>query len=364
MQDQPGTNLPRALASETIIYISILPAYTIPIILFHNKTMNRFIVPHCGTSLISDKKRIDVVFAAKAASHNDCGLIKCFLSILLKTSIRGDSMREFPRGGIIGKTVCLWRRVSGLRVPLYAANASFFLVLAAFPALLLLLGLLRYTPLEVERLGEMLSGFLPEALAEGAEELILLTYDNTSGITLGLSAVTTLWSASRGIYGMITGLNAVYEAEEHRGYVHVRLLSVIYTFAFLLVLILTLTFHVFGIRVLFLLQKYSLPFVRFFMGLVDFRFFLLLFLQTVIFTAMYLVLPDQKNRLADVLPGALLASSGWLIFSNLYSVYVEHFAHLSNVYGSVYAVALSMLWLYFCMAIVFYGGVLNRLLME
>ena len=133
---------------------------------------------------------------------------------------------------------------------------------------------------------------------------------------------------------------------------------------FLLVLILTLTFHVFGIRLLVLLKKYSSPFLVFLLGLVDFRFFLLLFLQTAIFTAMYLVLPNQKNRLADVIPGALLASSGWLIFSNLYSVYVDHFAHLSNVYGSVYAVALSMLWLYFCMAIVFYGGVLNRLLME
>jgi membrane protein len=130
------------------------------------------------------------------------------------------------------------------------------------------------------------------------------------------------------------------------------------------VLILTLTFHVFGIRLLSLLKKHSHPFVVFLMGLVDFRFFLLLFLQTAIFTAMYLVLPNQKNRLADVIPGALLASSGWLIFSNLYSVYVDHFAHLSNVYGSVYAVALSMLWLYFCMAIVFYGGALNRLLME
>ena len=74
-------------------------------------------------------------------------------------------MREFPQGGIIGKTVHLWRRVSRLRVSLYAANASFFLILAAFPALLLLLGLLRYTPLEVERLGEMLTGFLPGALA-------------------------------------------------------------------------------------------------------------------------------------------------------------------------------------------------------
>ena len=101
-------------------------------------------------------------------------------------------MREFPQGGLIGKTVRLWRWVSGLRVPLYAANASFFMVLAVFPGLLLLLGLLRYTPLEVERLGELLAGFLPKALAEGAEELILLTYDNTSGITLGLSVVATL----------------------------------------------------------------------------------------------------------------------------------------------------------------------------
>ena len=94
-------------------------------------------------------------------------------------------MREFPKGGIIGKTVALWRRISGFRVPLYAANASFFMVLAVFPALLLLLGLLRYTTLEVERLGEMLAGFLPDALLESAEELILLTYDNTTGVTWG-----------------------------------------------------------------------------------------------------------------------------------------------------------------------------------
>jgi len=247
-------------------------------------------------------------------------------------------MREFPQGGIIGKTVHFWRWVSGLRVNLYAANASFFMVLAVFPGLLLLLGLLRYTPLEVERLGELLAGFLPEALAEGAEELILLTYDNTSGLTLGLSAVTTLWSASRGIYGMITGLNAVYEVEENRSWFHVRLLSVVYTFAFLLVLLLTLIFHAFG------------------MGL--------LVLQTMIFTAMYMVLPSGQNRFLDALPGALLASSGWLVFSDLYSIYVTNFAHLSNVYGSVYAVALSMLWLYFCMDIVFYGGVLNRLMMD
>ena len=273
-------------------------------------------------------------------------------------------MREFPKGGLIGKTVHVWRSVKELRIPLYAANACYFIVLAVFPALLLLLGLLRYTPLEVERLGELLSGILPEALLESAEELILITYDNTSASVLGISAVTTVWSASRGIYGLLTGLNGVYGVQEERGYFYTRFLSMLYTFAFLVVLLVTLALHVFGTKVLGLLQRNSHPFVAFLMELVDFRFFLLLILQTALFTAMFVALPYGKQRVRDSLPGALLASSGWLIFSDLYSIYVEHFAHLSNVYGSVYAVALSMLWLYCCISIVFYGGALNRWLME
>lgn len=271
-------------------------------------------------------------------------------------------MREYPRGGLIGKTVYLWRSIKQLHIPLYAANACYFIVLAVFPALLLLLGLLRYTPLEVERLGEMLSGILPEALLESAEELILITYDNTSASVLGISAVTTIWSASRGIYGLLTGLNAVYGVREERGYFYTRFLSMLYTFAFLIVLLMTLSVHVFGTRVLTLLQRNSHPFVAFLLELVDFRFFLLLILQTALFTAMFMALPYGKQRVRDSLPGALLASSGWLVFSDLYSIYVEHFAHLSNIYGSVYAVALSMLWLYCCISIVFYGGALNRYL--
>jgi len=271
-------------------------------------------------------------------------------------------MGEFPRGGIIGKAVHLGRKVARLKIPLYAANASFFIVLAVFPALLLLLGLLRYTPLEVERLGEMLGGFLPEALLEPAEELILLTYDKISASAIGLSALTTLWPASRGVYALMTGLNAVYGVEENRGYLRKRLLCAAYTFAFILVLVLTLLLHVFGVRVTGIIRRMDAPFFRFLTDYLDLRFVVLLVLQTVIFTAMFLALPNRRSRFRESVPGALLASAGWLTFSNLYSIYVEHFAHLGNIYGSVYAVALSMLWLYCCVSIVFYGGVLNRIL--
>lgn len=271
-------------------------------------------------------------------------------------------MRQFPRGGIIGKTVHLVQRVRALHVPLHAANACYFIVLAVFPALVLLLGLLRYTPLEVERLGELLYGLLPEALAEGAEELILLTYDNISGTVVGVSAATVIWSSSRGIYGVLTGLNAIYGVSENRGYFQTRLLSVLYTLAFLLILLLTLGLHVFGTGLLTVLERTAHPFVLFLAEIVDFRFVLLLVLQTFLFAAMFMALPNRRNGFWESIPGALLASVGWLVFSNLYSIYVEHFAHLTNVYGSVYAVALSMLWLYCCMSIVFYGGALNVLL--
>ena len=273
-------------------------------------------------------------------------------------------MDGFPRGGLFGRTVCLVHRVRQLQIPLYAANASYFIVLAVFPALLLLLGLLRYTPLEVERLGELLAGFLPEALLAPAEELILLTYDNTSGAAVGLSAVTVLWSASRGVYGLLRGLNAIYGVREDRGYLQARLISLVYTFAFLVVLLLTLALHVFGTALVQLLRRADAAFLRFLGDVLSLRYFLLVILQTAVFTAIFTVLPNCRNRFGENLPGALLASCGWLIFSNLYSVYVEHFAHLSNVYGSVYAVALSMLWLYCCISILFYGGALNRFLLS
>lgn len=273
-------------------------------------------------------------------------------------------MREFPKGGLIGKTVHFARAVSALKVPIYAANACYFIILAVFPTLLLLLGILQYTPLEVERLGEMLSGILPAAFLEEAEALILLSYDNISGTALSVTAVTALWSASRGIYGLMTGLNAIYGVEEDRSYFVTRCISMVYMFLFLLVLLLTLSLHVFGTALIGFLQKLPLPFWDTIAELVDLRFFLLLAVQTVFFTAMFMALPNRKNRFRDSVPGALLASSGWLIFSDLYSVYVERFARLSNVFGSVYALALAMLWLYCCIAIVFYGGALNRYLME
>ena len=269
-------------------------------------------------------------------------------------------MGDYPRGGIIARAARTIRSVAALKIPLHAANAGFFIVLSVFPALLLMLSLLRYTRLEVGDLLELLSSILPEALWDTAEELIISIYQSTSASVVGVSAVTALWSASRGIHGLLGGLNAVYGVTETRGYFYARAISLLYTFAFLVVMLLTLGLHVFGSGLIGFLTMIDNPVLIFLVDLIDLRFFLLLILQTLVFTLMFMALPDKPNRFGESLPGGLLASTGWLIFSDLYSIYVENFSAYANVYGSVYAVALSMLWLYCCLSILFYGGVLNQ----
>lgn len=258
----------------------------------------------------------------------------------------------------------LLKKISDTQVSLYAANAGYFLILSVFPALVLILSLLRYTGIQVDTFASLLEGVLPEALLPAAQRLILNTYVNTTSTVVGLSAVASLWSASRGMYCLLTGLNAIYGVSENRSWLHTRFISMIYTFLFLLVLLLTLVLHVFGTTILGILSQRSGWLANLLANVVDLRFFLLLFTQTLLFTAMFMVLPNGRNRLENSLPGALLASIGWLIFSDLYSIYVEHFTSLSIIYGSVYAVALSMLWLYCCLSILFYGGVLNRFLRD
>jgi len=271
---------------------------------------------------------------------------------------------EFPRGGLIGKAVSLVREFQKMRIGLHAASAGYFIVLSVFPTLVLLLSLLRYTQLDARDLLEFLSGMVPEALMEAAEDLVVSTYAYTSTTMVSISAVGALWSASRGIYGLLLGLNAVYGVQEDRGYFYTRCISVFYTFLFLVVLILTLVLNVFGESILKMLSAAQGNLWGFLTDVVDLRFLLMLLLQTGLFTAMFMALPNEKNSFYDSFPGALLASLGWLLFSKLFSVYVSFSAGYANIYGSVYAVALSMLWLYFCLCLVFCGGALNRLLMK
>lgn len=273
-------------------------------------------------------------------------------------------MKELPKGGILGKTLDALTWLGDRNIPAHAAGSCYFISLSVFPALVLLLALLRYTSYGVEDLMELLDGIVPAALLPFISSLFYNAYSHSSDTLVSLSAVVAVWSASYGIYGLKRGLNAVYDVRETRNYFLVRGMCMLYTLLFLVVLILTLVLHVFGTMILGSIPVSNHPLLVLAWDVIDFRFFLLLFVQTVLFTVIYKHLPDGQRSYRACLPGALLASIGWLIFSDLFSIYMENMQHYSMIFGSVYAVALALLWLYCCISIVFYGGLLNHWLQK
>lgn len=254
--------------------------------------------------------------------------------------------------------------VRPMRISIHSAHTAFFLILSVFPASMILVGVLAYTSLEVEDVLCVVAQAVPQPLLPLAKRLLTGAFDAASAPLLSISAVTAVWSASRGILGLKEGLNAVYGVKERRSYIVTRGISMFYTAAFVVMLVLSLVLNVFGTTILDYLHMTTNPVLLFLMDVIDFRFFLMLLLQTALFTAMYAALPDRKVGLWESFPGAVVASLGWLIFSNLFSLYVEHYPKYANIFGSLYAAALTMLWLYFCIMIVFFGGVINRWLLE
>lgn len=254
------------------------------------------------------------------------------------------------------------RRISSYHVSLYAANASFYIILSVFPAIMLVLSLLPYTSFSEEDLLSAINSVIPSILEPLFAYIVKDLSGSATGALVSISALVAIWSSSRGVYCIQVGLNAICGTKESRSYVHMRLISMCYMVLLIAALLLTLAINVFGHQLSAYLLEQSLPVVRFWGHVLQFRGLILLFLLSALFTAIFCVFPNRKSTPRRTFPGALAAAFGWLAFSSLFSYYVRNFGDYSVFYGSLSTIAIGMLWLYICISILFYGGVLNQLL--
>ena len=245
------------------------------------------------------------------------------------------------------------------RVSVYAANASFFLTLSVFPLVLLILSLLRYLPLTIDELYAFLDGWLPPTFAPLVDNIIAeMESSNTTALSL-VAAVTAVWSASRGVLGVLNGLNEVYNINDHRDYFRRRAICMFYMLVLAAAIVVTLGLHVVGERMRNALVVQLPQLGSYMQNLTGVRAVIIVPLLTLLFTVIYKVLPDRKAPFRYQLPGAFGAAVGWEGFSDLFSLYLLNSNGYSRMYGSLVTVVVAMLWLYFCMSILFFGGAAN-----
>lgn len=250
-------------------------------------------------------------------------------------------------------------RIKDDHVSAYAAQSAFFIILSAMPFLMLLLILLKHVPIQTEILIENISDFFPSGTATIIADIIVDINSKTSGTVLSITIITLLWTSGKGILAITRGLNSVYGIRETRNYLILRIVSTFYTLIFAIMIIFTLVFLVFGNRIyLWICEK--IPFLNDVAAfLISIRTFSSMGILTLLFLMFYKVLPNRKGRLFHQLPGAVFSALGWMISSYIFSIYVDFSGNLSYMYGSLTSIIVTMLWLYFCMNLVFFGAELN-----
>lgn len=256
----------------------------------------------------------------------------------------------------------LSRKIRDDHIAAFSAQAAFFIIISFFPFIMLLLSIVKYFPIEEENMFLLLSQVFPTTVNSLIESIISEIYRTAASTTLiSATIVSTLWSAGKGFLAIMKGLNSVYEINETRHGILLRGMAALYTLIFAVMVITTMILFVFGNRLYFWIEQkfpviqdtaFLIISLRTIVGLITLLFFFLL---------IYIFIPNRKTKIMHELPGAMICAAGWMGFSYAFSYYIDNFSNYASMYGSLTAIVLFMLWLYFCMYLLFLGAEFNLL---
>lgn len=262
----------------------------------------------------------------------------------------------------IVKAKIFWKKCREDDISAYAAQSAFFIVMSLIPFVMLLISLVQYTPVTKSMIMEMVNKIMPDYISVFFLNIIDEMYHRSVGI-ISAAAVVAVWSSAKGIQYLTNGLNRVYDIEETRNWLLLRLRAILYTVILLVTIVLSLTLMVFGNSLQNLLVKY-LPFISEMTGgIVRLRSLILLSVLMVFFAVLFKMLPNRKASVKSQLPGSVMSAVGWALLSFGISVYVDYF-HGFSMYGSLTTIAMVMLWLYFGMYILLVCAEVNNIYEE
>ena len=253
-----------------------------------------------------------------------------------------------------------FRRVRRLEVQIYAAYAAYFWILAIFPAMMLIISILQYTPISSNDLRGLLEQVVPTSLQSLTDYMIDELFAVDSPAVLSISAVAALWMISKGVLSLVRGLNRIYTARETRNPLGLRLRCLGFSLAGVLITVLLLALQLLSQDLISLLLSTASGPGRFLLQLHRLKYLVIVAVLAGLFAVMYKVFPNHPVRLRASLPGALASAVVWVLFSHVFTLYVEHFGNYSLYYGSLSVIAMAMLWLYVNIFVFFCGGILNR----
>ncbi|MFC6115992.1 YihY/virulence factor BrkB family protein [Sporosarcina thermotolerans] len=255
-------------------------------------------------------------------------------------------------------------RIKKVDITGLGSQLAFFFLLSMFPLLIFMITLLPFLNIDENQVFLFIRDYAPESVFRLIQDTLQEILANRNGGLLSIGAVATIWSASKGMNALTKALNHSYFVEESRSFIIARSMSVVFTIALIGVLVIALLLPIFGEQIGYLAFSYFGMEEGFMKLWGNLRWSIPPVLIFLVFTVLYWAVPNLKIRLKSAIPGAIFATAGWILTSLAFSYYVGSFANFSKMYGSIGAIIVLMLWLYFSAIILMLGGQLNAVMTE
>ena len=257
-----------------------------------------------------------------------------------------------------------YREINEDNVFMGAAALGFYLTLAIFPALILLMTIIPYLPIEEvdEALMDLLGQALPEEAYGIVEEVVADVTQERRGGLLSLSLLGTLWVASTGMYATMLQLNITYNVKEARSFLKARATALVLSILFGLLVIGAFSLIVLGGRIEDWLgdqMGYSDALLIFFS---IFRWVVIVLALLLGFAIIYRFAPNVEQKFRFITPGSVIGTILIIIVSIGFSIYTANFADYDATYGSIGAIIILMLWLYITGLVILIGSEINVIL--
>ncbi len=238
----------------------------------------------------------------------------------------------------------------------YAAQTAFYVILSFFPVILLIVIIASKVSFVTTDIITYVLDIAPDEFRDYIMYIVDdIVYSNSSSFTI-ITVVVTMWSAGKGIQALTNGLDKIYAVEKRKNFIFVRLWSVLYTLAFMILMGALMFLHIFGAD---LAKRVISKWPSLFNATLLILSLKSVFTFVVVLVFMWLIyyqLPNRKSRFVRELPGAAIAALLWMLMTSGFSFYIKHLSSASYMYGSLTSIILIMMWLYICMQIVFYGA--------
>lgn len=247
-------------------------------------------------------------------------------------------------------------------IGLYAAQSTFYIILSAVPLAMMIIMMLKYfVQVDIQSVIHSLNKMLPSEISNFLSEIVLEVFKRSES-TAVFSAVfiSLMWSSSKGTMALYCGFNKIYGYTKNLSWTRMRFMSLLYNLLLVVVIVATVIVLVFGNSIILFFDE-EFIFAHYLIStFIRFKFLIFFVLLMLGFAALFTVLPQKKNKYRVQLWGGGITAIGWLAVSYGFSVYIEFFPRVSYIYGSLTALMLLMLWLYFCMYTLLIGAEVNK----